>query len=154
MMSGFVGGGRRVHTTMSSDLSLYGSLSRPSGLSRSPLMKVPLELLTSLMKICPPTRQHTHTPQRQASTDLARLLPDLRMLATHYLGVEIAVVLRRDGPAIGLASDVDALVVGEVDVLDEGVGVEREEMQGREGGEHGGGREWSVQLNLLARLWI
>ena len=51
MMSGFVGGGRRVHTTMSSDLSLYGSLSRPSGLSRSPLMKVPLELLESLMYI-------------------------------------------------------------------------------------------------------
>jgi len=75
--------------------------------------------------------------------DLARLLPDLRMLATHYLEVEIAIVLHRDGPGIGLVSDVDALVVGEVDVLDEGVGVEWEEIQGREGGEHGGGCEWS-----------
>jgi hypothetical protein len=39
------------------------------------------------------------------------------MLVTHYLGVEIAVVLCRDSPGIGLASDVDALVVGEVDCL-------------------------------------
>lgn len=39
-------------TTMSSLLSSNGSDSRPSGLSRSPLMKVPLELLTSLMNIC------------------------------------------------------------------------------------------------------
>jgi hypothetical protein len=42
---------RGERTTMSSDLSSYGSLSRPSGLRRSPLMKVPLELFTSLMKI-------------------------------------------------------------------------------------------------------
>jgi hypothetical protein len=64
------------------------------------------------------------------------------MLATQHLGVEIAVVLRGEGPSIGLASDLDALVVGEVDVLDEGVGVGLVEIQGREGGEHGGGREW------------
>ena len=38
-------------TTISSVLSSYGSDSSPSGLSRSPLMKVPLELFTSLMKI-------------------------------------------------------------------------------------------------------
>jgi hypothetical protein len=36
---------------MSSDLSSYGSDSRDSALRRSPLMKVPLEDLTSLMKI-------------------------------------------------------------------------------------------------------
>ena len=36
-------------TTMLSELSLYGSLSRPSGLSHSRLMMVPFKLLTSLM---------------------------------------------------------------------------------------------------------
>jgi hypothetical protein len=40
-----------VLTTISFDLSSYNSLSSPSGLSHSPLMKVPLELLTSLMNI-------------------------------------------------------------------------------------------------------
>ena len=39
----------RVHTTMSSLLSSNGSDSRPSALRRSLLMKVPFELLTSLM---------------------------------------------------------------------------------------------------------
>lgn len=38
-----------VHTTMSSLLSSNGSDSRPSALRRSLLMKVPFELLTSLM---------------------------------------------------------------------------------------------------------
>ena len=47
-ISGF---GGFVLTTMSSLLSSYGSDSRPSGESRSPLIKVPLELLTSLMNI-------------------------------------------------------------------------------------------------------
>jgi hypothetical protein len=41
----------RVPTTLSSDLSSYGSLSRLSGLGPSSLMKVSSELLTSLMKI-------------------------------------------------------------------------------------------------------
>lgn len=50
-----VSGGRyawlssRTQTTMSSDLSSNGSDSSPSGLSLSPLMNVPFELLTSLM---------------------------------------------------------------------------------------------------------
>ena len=46
-------------TTMSSDLSSYGSLSRPSGLSRLRLMMVPFELLTSLMSNDKRERQET-----------------------------------------------------------------------------------------------
>ena len=38
-----------TQTTISSDLSSNGSDSSPSGLSLSPLMNVPFELLTSLM---------------------------------------------------------------------------------------------------------
>lgn len=38
-----------THTTMSLVLSSNGSDSAPSGLSLSPFMKVPFELLTSLM---------------------------------------------------------------------------------------------------------
>ena len=47
-----VGGGRKEgtrHTTMSLVLSSNGSDSAPSGLSLSPLIKVPFELFTSLM---------------------------------------------------------------------------------------------------------
>ena len=44
-----VGSGWKRLTTMSSDFKSNGSDSRPSPLSLSPLMKVPLELLTSLM---------------------------------------------------------------------------------------------------------
>jgi hypothetical protein len=40
-----------VHTTILSGVSLYSSLSSLSGPSRSPLMNVPFERLTSLMKI-------------------------------------------------------------------------------------------------------
>jgi len=39
------------NSTILSDFSLYGSLLSPSGLSSSPLMNVPLELLTYLTKI-------------------------------------------------------------------------------------------------------
>jgi hypothetical protein len=44
-----VGSGWERLTTMSSDFNSNGSDSKPSPLSLSPLMKVPLELLTSLM---------------------------------------------------------------------------------------------------------
>ena len=46
---GKVGVKRRRRTTMSPVLSSKGSDSAPSALSRSPLIKVPLELFTSLM---------------------------------------------------------------------------------------------------------
>jgi hypothetical protein len=48
-------------TTISSDLGLYGSLTRPFELSLFPLVKVSLELLTPLMKICAKRRSENKT---------------------------------------------------------------------------------------------
>jgi hypothetical protein len=45
------------------------------------------------------------------------------MPPTHDLGVEIAIVLSRDGVGIGLSTDLDTLVIGEVDAFYKGVGV-------------------------------
>ena len=44
--------GGQARTTISSDLRSYGSDSMPSPDSRSPLINVPFELLTSRMYIC------------------------------------------------------------------------------------------------------
>jgi hypothetical protein len=46
------------------------------------------------------------------------------MPLTHDLGVEIAIVLSRDGVGSCLSTDHDTLVIGEVDVFYKGVGVE------------------------------
>jgi hypothetical protein len=46
---------------ISSDLGLYGSLTRPLGLSVWPLVRVPLELLTPVMKICAKRRSANKT---------------------------------------------------------------------------------------------
>ena len=62
-----------------------------------------------------------------AATDLGVLLPDLSMLSTQDLGIEITVVLNWDGVDIGLSTDLDTLVIGEVDVFCKGVGVEGRE---------------------------
>lgn len=60
----------------SSDLSSYGSLSRPSPDSRSPLTKVPLEDLTSLMKIWASDRSSQEADRRaQEERDGALTLP-------------------------------------------------------------------------------
>lgn len=109
----------KTRTTMSSDLSSYGSLSRPSGLRRSPLMNVPLELLTSLMKIYSTKRSHQRNflTGHIGSTHLPALLPDFCMLSTQNLGVKIAVVLCRYCPGIRLSTDFDALVGCEVDMF-------------------------------------
>lgn len=53
------------HTTISSFLSSNGSDSTPSGLSRSPLMNVPLELFTSLMYIF--RHVHQSSPRKQGT---------------------------------------------------------------------------------------
>jgi len=69
-----------MHTTISSLLSSNGSGSRLSGLGRSPLMNVLLELLTSLMKIC----RGINTPEQCCGLKttvkyLVQLLPDFSM---------------------------------------------------------------------------
>jgi hypothetical protein len=46
------------------------------------------------------------------------------MLPTQNLGVKIPAILRRDGPRICLSSDLDLLVVGQVDMFDKGVCIE------------------------------
>jgi hypothetical protein len=46
------------------------------------------------------------------------------MLSTKDLGVEITVVLGGDGVSVALSTDLDTLVIGEVDVFYKGVGVE------------------------------
>jgi len=47
------------------------------------------------------------------------------MLSTQDLGVEITVVLSGEGVGIGLFTDLDTLVIGEVDVFCKRVCVER-----------------------------
>ena len=66
------------------------------------------------------------------------------MLSTQNLGVKVAVVLGRDSACIGLAANLDALIVCEIDMFYKRVGIERVEVKGGEGSEHGGsGRcEW------------
>jgi hypothetical protein len=54
------------------------------------------------------------------------------VLPTQDLGVEIAIILSGDGASVCLATDLDTLVVGEVDVLYEGVCVEWVEVEGGE----------------------
>ena len=70
------------HTMLLSDLSLYGSLSRCSGLSRSMLMNVSLELLMPLTKIYIQTMNITviKVYKHWAVTHLCVLLPYLSML--------------------------------------------------------------------------
>ena len=66
--------GEVVRTTMSSDLSSKGSDSTASALSRSPLMKVPLDDFTSLMKIY--RARFTLEPlQKVPETHLSAFLP-------------------------------------------------------------------------------
>ena len=122
---------------MSSVFSSYGSDSRPSGLSRSPLMKVPFELFTSLMYIfvAGGPGQFTRGRQRRwrrrgQATHLSIVLPNLCVLPAEHLGVEEAISFCGDGLCVGLAADLDALVADEGDVLGdervvEGVEVER-----------------------------
>jgi hypothetical protein len=64
----------------------------------------------------------THFVKCVAAMHLGVLL-DFSMPPTHDLGVEIAIVLSRDGVGIGLSTDLDTLVIGEVDAFYKGVGV-------------------------------
>ena len=65
-------------------------------------MNVPLEILTSLMKICAQTRYNPLV----ATTHLSVLL-DFSMPPIDELGVEIAVVRSRDGAGVCLSTDLD-----------------------------------------------
>ena len=58
------------------------------------------------------------------TTHLGVLLSDLSMLSTKDLGVEITVVLCGDAVGVALSTDLDTLVIGEVDVFYKGVSVE------------------------------
>jgi hypothetical protein len=58
------------------------------------------------------------------------------MLATYNLGIKIAVILSRDGPRIGLSTDLDKLVVCQVDMFYKGVCVEWVKAKSGEGGEY------------------
>jgi hypothetical protein len=91
-----------IHTTILSDLSSYSSLPSPSGLSSSPLMNVPLEPLTSLMKIYAQTMNITYFVKGVVAMHLGVLLPDLSMLLTQALGVEITIVLSGDSALVCL----------------------------------------------------
>jgi hypothetical protein len=71
-------------------------------------------------------------------THLAVLLPYLCVLSTQNLGVKVAVILGRDCVCIGLAANFDAPIVCEIDMFYEVVGIERVEVEGGEGREHGG----------------
>jgi hypothetical protein len=70
-------------TTVSSFFSSKGSDSTPSGLSRSPFMKVPFELFTSLIYIFHRTCQSFPSVPKE-KTHLAIILPYLRMLSTKH----------------------------------------------------------------------
>jgi hypothetical protein len=98
MRNSFLSQSEWIHT-MVSDLSSYGSLSSPSGLSRPSL--------TSLIKIYAQTMsKYNLSCKGIAVAHLGVLLPDLSMLSTQDLGVEITIVLSGDGAGIGLAADV------------------------------------------------
>jgi hypothetical protein len=58
----------------------------------------------------------TYFVKSVVATHLGVLLPDLSMLSTQDLGVEITIVLSGDA-GIGLPADLDTLVIGEVDVF-------------------------------------
>jgi hypothetical protein len=78
------------------------------------------------------------------------------MLPTQHLGIKITIILRWDGPGVGLTTDLDTLVVREVDMLDERVSVERVEVEGGEGSEHGcvlGSGERRVGRMMVVRGW-
>ena len=64
------------------------------------------------------------TQAKTAITHLPTLLLHLHMLPTQHLGAEIHIILSRHSPRIGLSSNLDTLVVGEVDMLYERVYVE------------------------------
>ena len=61
---------------------------------------------------------------KTAITHLPTLLLHLCMLPTQHLGAEIHIILSRHSPQIGLSSELDTLVVGEVDMLYERVYIE------------------------------
>ena len=69
-----------VRTTISSHLSSYGSISRPSGLSRSPLMNVLLE------EDLHQTMNNDIKEGCSIASHLSVLLPDLSMPPTQHLG--------------------------------------------------------------------
>jgi hypothetical protein len=58
------------------------------------------------------------------------------MLTTQNLGVKIAIILSRDGPCISLSSDLDTLVVGQVDMFYKRVCVEWVKVKSGEGSEN------------------
>ena len=64
---------------------------------------------------------------------LAVLLPHLRMLPTENLGIEVAIALCWDSLRVGLAADLDALVVDERDVFGDERVVECLELESRNG---------------------
>jgi hypothetical protein len=109
-----------VRTSISSDLSSY---SRPSGLSRSPLMDVLLEPLTSLMKIYGQNNGYTIKSGIAVVTHLLVLLQYISM-PTQHLQIEIPIVFSRSSTCVRLSSNLDTLVIGGIDVFYEGVGVE------------------------------
>ena len=76
--------------------------------------------------------------QRALKAHLAVLLPHLCVLPAEHLGIKVAIAFCGDGLRVGLAADLDALVVDEGDVFgDEGV-IERVQVERRKG--HGGVR--------------
>lgn len=58
------------------------------------------------------------------------------MLTTQNLGVKIAIILNRNGPCINLSSDLDTLVVGQVDMFYKIVCVEWVKVKSVEGSEY------------------
>jgi hypothetical protein len=72
----------------------------PSGERRSLLMKVPLDDLTSLMKIY-------SEAGIERRTHLATLLPDLCVKPRQHLGIKVRVPLSGNRLGVGLPSDFD-----------------------------------------------
>lgn len=97
-------------TTMSSLFSSYGSLSTPSGERRTPLMNVPFEDLTSLMKIF---NSQSTSQQQLWCTDLAPLFPNLGVSSGEDFGVEVGIAFTRNCLSVRLAAnlDLDALAL-------------------------------------------
>jgi hypothetical protein len=91
-------------TTVSSLLSSHASLSKPSAESLSPLTKVPLEDLTSLMYI------YLFSSPYTSKTYLSTFCPYLGMRPGENLGVKVGIALAWCSLVVGLPSYFDLVV--------------------------------------------
>jgi hypothetical protein len=140
---------------MSSLCNSKTSLSALSGERRSPLIKVPFEDFTSLMKTWARDELRLYRGKgARPTTHLAVLAPHFRVHPAEDLAVKIAIGRVRDGFRVGLPPDLDPYALGrERDLLGHKGIVEGIHMEGgirHRGGSGGRGGECSRVLDAVA----